>query len=69
MDDLTDDSGHKLNRSIVEELAFYNVLGSMSVRELARFYVDEMPDVALVQWATDESGNFPIEYHENSGAK
>jgi hypothetical protein len=57
-DTFTDNAGVTLDRTEVEERALSNVMASMSKGELANFYVDEMPDTALLQWATDENGEF-----------
>jgi hypothetical protein len=58
-DTLTDASDTKLDRDEVEEIAFRNVMDSMSRHELTLAYVATMSDAELVQWATDEEGNFP----------
>lgn len=58
-DRLSDAEGTEMDRDDVEELAAANVRASMSIRELANLYVDVMDDEALVQWATDDEGNFP----------
>jgi hypothetical protein len=58
-DTLTDAAGSGLGRDDVEELAFRNVMDSMSRHELTLAYIATMSDEELVQWATDEEGNFP----------
>jgi hypothetical protein len=55
----TDTKGKTLSRDEVEELALGNVIASMSAKELASFYLGKQKNAEILQWATDENGEFP----------
>lgn len=55
---LTDKAGKRKERSKVEEVAIDNIVNSTGMHELAALYLDTMTDYEVIQWATDENGNF-----------
>lgn len=54
----TDNSGVTMSREDVEDLAWINVLNSLTKNELVSDYVDNLDDDDILQWATNEEGNF-----------
>jgi succinate dehydrogenase flavin-adding protein (antitoxin of CptAB toxin-antitoxin module) len=59
MKTVTDKMGKTLTKDEIEELALGNIIASMSVKELAQTYLLTQNDADILQWATDEEGNFP----------
>ena len=57
-DTLSDMEGRCLPRNDVEEIVVSNVLHNMSFCELAVLYMEGMTDDELVEWATNDEGNF-----------
>ncbi len=58
MKTLTDKAGKEKTFSKVYEDAMSNVSGSLGRYELLEAYVDNLTDDELVEWATDENGEF-----------
>ena len=68
MDDIyVDTAGNRLSRKEVVQRAWDNAWDSMSFKELLEFYFENMNDVELMQWATNEEGRFTVE--ETDGDK
>lgn len=55
---LKDASGKELPEQEVIDRAYDNILASMSQRELASEYLAGLDEYRLLEWATDEEGNF-----------
>ncbi len=55
---LKDSKGKELPLHEVEKLARHNIRGSMSIWELIDFYIENISEYELVEWATDENGEF-----------
>ena len=58
-DTYADTAGKELDGDTVRELAEANIRGSMGYEELLESYLTNQSDDDLVQWATDEHGEFP----------
>lgn len=57
---LKDAKGNELPYDDVWEIAYDNALNSgEGTGPALKRYVDNMNDAELIQWATDEDGNFP----------
>ncbi|MGO8751850.1 MAG: hypothetical protein ACLQNE_38400 [Thermoguttaceae bacterium] len=61
VDNLTDATGRKLPREDVEELAAAKIIAAGEATKGAALdaYIENMGDETLLQWATDDGGNFP----------
>lgn len=58
-----DSTGKSLPYTDVRRLAFNQVLG-MSKADLAEYYVDNLAEDELIDWATDDDGEFQVERRE-----
>jgi hypothetical protein len=58
MKNLADAAGNVKEREVVIEIAAGNISASLSKAELVDEYVANLDDEALLQWATNERGEF-----------
>jgi hypothetical protein len=51
-------AGVELCEDEVIEIAVHNVLCCVEAKDLSQYYVDTLNDTDLVEWATDDEGNW-----------
>lgn len=56
-----DSKGNEASHSEVVSWARENVRASMSFNELLNYYLSDLNNQELVEWAEDENGEFPKE--------